>query len=146
MRNGAERKFLIFEILGSLYAFDLVHVSEVTDPLPGWPIPLAPACCIGAMHLHGSIIVAIDLAAFMGLPKCIKPEKMIVLSKEVAALSFLVERVIRIAVEHETEIHDTPDDVFSCATLILPEGKVMLMDVVNILRAAENLMKSPHYS
>ncbi len=146
MQNGTERKFLIFETLGLSYAFDLVHVSEVSDPLPFWPIPLAPPCCIGAIHHHGSIIAAMDMAAFMGLPQCIKPEKMIVLRKEVAAMSFLVERVIRIASELEAEIHDTPDDLLSSSTLILPEGKIVLMDAIKILHTAENMMSLPQIS
>jgi chemotaxis signal transduction protein len=117
-----------------------VHVSEVSDPLPVWPIPLAPPCCIGAMHLHGSIIAAMDMVAFMGLPQCVKPEKMIVLRKEIAAMSFLVERVTRIASEQEAEIHDTPDGVLSSSTLVLPEGKVILIDVIKLLRTVEIMM------
>lgn len=140
MQSGTERKFLIFETHGLLYAFDLVHVSEVSELLPSWPIPLAPACCIGAMHIHGSIIAAVDMAAFMGLPQCRNPEKMIVLNKDVAALSFLVERIIRIAAKQEVEIHDSPDNGLVCSTLVLPEGKIMLMDVIKIVRAAEDMM------
>lgn len=147
MQSSTERKFLIFESHEQLYAFDLVHVSEVSDPMPVWPVPLAPACCLGAVHIHGSIIAAMDLALFMGWPQCRNPEKMIVLSKEVAALSFLVARVIRIVAAQELEIQDTSDDGFTISTMALPEGMIMLLDVNKIVRAAENMMSGvPQYS
>lgn len=146
MQSGTERRFLIFEMHGLLYAFDLAHVSEVSEPLPSWPIPLAPSCCIGAMHIHGSIIAAVDLAACMGLPQCRNPEKMIVLSKDVAAMSFLVERIIRIEANQDVEIHASQDNGFICSILVLPEGRIMLVDAINILRAVENLMNGPQYS
>ncbi len=146
MQSGTERRILIFEMHDLLYAFDLAHVSEVSEPLPSWPIPLAPPCCIGAMHIHGSIIAAVDLAACMGLPQCRNPEKMIVLSKDIAAMSLLVERIVRIEANPGVEIHASPDNDFICSVLVLPEGRIMLLDAINIVRAVEDLMSSPHYS
>lgn len=146
MQSGTERRFLIFEMHGLLYAFDLAHVSEVSEPLPSWPIPLAPPCCIGAMHIHGSIIAAVDLAVCIGLPQCRNPEKMIVLSKDVAAMSCLVERIIRIEANPDVEMHVSQDNDFICSILVLPEGRVMLLDVINIVRAVEDLMSGSQYS
>lgn len=139
--SAKDRKFLIFEVHGSLYAFDLTHVSEVVDPMPCWPIPLAPDCCSGAVQVHGSIVAVMDLAAFLGLPQCHEPRKMIVLVKNIAALAFQVARVIRIATLQEIDVHNTSEDDFTCSRLVLAEGEARLLDVCKMVLAAEDLMK-----
>lgn len=139
--SAKDRKFLIFEVHGSLYAFDLTHVSEVVDPMPCWPIPFAPDCCSGAVQVHGSIVAVIDLAAFIGLPQCPEPRKMIVLVKNIAALAFQVARVIRIATLQEIEVPDSLEDDFTCSRLVLAEGEARLLDVSKIVLAAEDMMK-----
>lgn len=136
-----DRKFLIFEVHGSLYAFDLIHVSEVVDPLPCWPIPLAPDCCSGAVQIHGSIVAVMDLAAFLGLPQCPEPRKIIVLVKDMAALAFQVARVIRIATLQEVEVHNSLEDDFTSSRLVLAEGEARLLDVHKIVLSAEDMMK-----
>lgn len=140
MMAATERKFLIFEIQGIRYAFDLAHVAEVADPLHSWPIPLAPACFTGAMHIHGAIIAAMDLAFFLGQPHCREPEKMIVLQQSVASLAFLVDKVIRIIRESDVKIIDSSVSRFSSFMLLLPEGEAMLFDVDKIVKAAENMV------
>ena len=135
-----ERRYLIFEIQGTRYAFDLAHISEVADPPRSWPIPLAPACFTGAMHIHGSIIAAMDLALFLGLPPCCKPEKVVILHQSVAAMAFLVDTVIRIAHEKDVTICESSGARFAPSILSLPEGEAMLLDVDLIIKAAENIL------
>ncbi len=139
--SAKDRKFLIFEVHGSLYAFDLTHVSEVVDPQPCWSIPLVPDCCSGAVQVHGAIVAVMDLAAFLGLPQCPEPRKMIVLAKDIAALAFQVARVIRIATLQEIEVHHSLEDCFTCSRLVMAEGEARLLDVRKLVLAAEDMMK-----
>lgn len=142
MQNRTEdRKFLVFEVHGMRYALDLAQIAEVADPLPGWPVPLAPSCCTGAVQIHGAIVAVIDLAAFLGFEQCASPEKMIVLSKDLAAMAFLVARVIRIVSEQEVQAHDTAENDLACSRLTLPDGGILLLDVNKIILAAEDIMK-----
>jgi len=142
MQNRTEdRKFLVFEVHGMLYALDLGQIAEVADPLPGWPVPLAPSCCTGAVQIHGAIVAVMDMAAFLGFQQCAKPGKMIVLSKDLAALAFLVSRVIRIVSEREVQVHDSAESHFAGSCLTLADGEILLLDVNKIILAAEEIMK-----
>jgi len=122
---------------GARYALDQVYVAEVMDPAVFWPIPLAPPCYRGAISFHGAIVAIMDLAAFSGLAPCPELEKIIVLNVKTASLGFLVERVARIIPEREVEMHKAPDVRFASASLCLPEGNAILLDVDAIVREAE---------
>jgi chemotaxis signal transduction protein len=135
-----ERKFLIFFMHEQCYAFDLVHVAEVMDPVMSWPIPFAPPCCSDAINFHGAIVAVMDLAVFLGFASCSKIEKIIVLDVNVASLGFLIERVVRIVPEQEIELHEAPDVRFASALLSLPEGDATLLDIFAIIKEAEILM------
>lgn len=139
---AGERKFLIFYMQGKHYALDLAHVAEVADPPRMWPIPRAPACYNGAVNIHGAIVAVMDLAVFLGLSNRMQHEKIIILNRDVAALAFLVDRVIRIVPEQEVVIcDDPPGRCNASSTMILPEGEATLLDVDAIVQAAENMMK-----
>jgi chemotaxis signal transduction protein len=136
-----ERKYLIFYMNAQRYAFDLEHVAEVMDTAISWPIPFAPTCYIGAINFHGAIVAVMDLASFLGFPRCPGLEKIVVLDVNVASLGFLVERVVRIVPERETKIRQAPDDVrFASAALCLPEGDATLLDIEAIIGEAEILV------
>jgi chemotaxis signal transduction protein len=138
--TAMERKFLIFEIHKIRYAFDLKHISEVADPPRSWPIPFAPACFTGAMHIHGAIIAAVDLAFILGQPHCHNPEKIIVLAQNIASLAFLVDKVIRIVPERDVMIHDSSESCFVSCVLLLPEGKATLLDIDAIVKVVEQMI------
>lgn len=133
-----ERKFLIFFMHESRYAFDLGHVAEVADPVKSWPIPLAPAYYCGAINFHGAIVAVMDLASFLGFEPVPDFEKIIILDVNIASLGFQVERVARIVSERDVELLDAPDARFALAELILPEGNATLLDVAAIISEAEN--------
>lgn len=132
-----ERRFLIFEMQDTRYAVDLENIAEVADPPRSWPIPFAPACFTGAIHLHGSIIAVLDLSSFLGLAPCPKPEKIIVLQHGVASMAFLVDKVIQIVPEHDAMIQNCCQSNFASFALLLPEGEVTLLDMDAIVRSVE---------
>lgn len=137
--SDAGSKFLVFTLQGRLCAFDLSQVAEVMEPPPLFPIPTAPPCYPGAMNFHGDIVTVMDLALFMGLPTCHGNEQVIVLDAGLAALAFLVERVLRIVPADQLEIEEGRER-FARARLALPEGKAVLLDAVAIAeQAAETI-------
>lgn len=133
--------YLMFAIQGATtYAFDLAQVAAVSEPVQCWPIPMAPACYTGAANVHGTITAVMDLALFLGLSGSVEPAKMIVLSPKIAALAFLVEQVIKVVPEHKVRFHDAPADRFTSALLRYGDNQALLLDVTEILRAAESLL------
>ena len=129
-------KYLIFSLSGDLYAFKLSQVAEVCEPQPVWPIPAAPPCYQGAMNFHGAIVAVMDLAAFLGFAEQKNTEKLIVLHGGIAALAFLVERVVRIVSTGHVETEKATGVPFSCAFITLPEGRATLLDAQAIAKQA----------
>jgi purine-binding chemotaxis protein CheW len=134
------RKFLIFALQSSLYALDLAQVAEVGDPPQMSPIPLAPACYSGALNFHGDIVPVMNLSLFLGLTECIQPQKIIVLTQEVVSLAFLVDTVVRIISEDEVSFGKPPDISFASATLGLPDGEAIQLDLGAVVLSAESGM------
>lgn len=136
-----DRRFLIFSLQSTLYALDLAHVAEVSDPPQMWPIPLAPACYSGALNFHGDIVAAVNLSLLLGLPQVGKPGKIVLLRQEVASLAFLVDTIVRIVSEDEVSLGPAPDNVFAAATLALTDGKAIQLDLDRLVHEAEIRMR-----
>jgi purine-binding chemotaxis protein CheW len=135
------RKFLLFTVQNMLYALDLVQVAEVCDPPPVSPIPLVSACYSGAINFHGDIVAIMNLALFLGMPLVVKPEKIVVLQQEIASLAFFVDTIVRIIFEDEAVFTAPPDNnPFASATLTLPEGETLLLDLGALAHKAETDM------
>jgi len=141
--SSDDRKYLIFSLSGKLCAFELSQVAEVCEPHPLWPIPAVPPYYHGAMNFHGSIVAVMDLAAFMELPAQNETKKLIVLHSNIAALAFLVERVIRIVSADQVEQRTAADEPFATALLVLPEGQATLLDAQAIAEHATRNINTP---
>ncbi|MHB8120650.1 MAG: chemotaxis protein CheW [Desulfuromonadaceae bacterium] len=138
-----DSRFLIFRLQGSLYALDLAQTAEVADLTQLWPIPLAPPCYSGAMSFHGDIVAVMNLTLFLGLSGDSKPEKIIILHQSIASLALLVDSVVRIVSADGATSTPTTDSKFSAATLTLPEGTALLLDLeVLIFEAERGMQKS----
>ena len=138
------RKFLIFTLQSSLYALDLAHIAEVSDPPRLCPIPRAPSCFSGAMNYHGDIVAVMNLSIFLGIPGCNQPGKLIVLHHEVASLAFLVESVVRIIAEAEVSFSPTTENGFAAALLNFSDGKATLLDLEALVISAGICMQGNH--
>jgi purine-binding chemotaxis protein CheW len=140
MTKGSSKKYLIFSLQDSLYSLDLEHVAEISEPLPMWPIPLAPACYSGVVNIHGNIVAVMNLPLFLGLTGVSTFTKVIVLQQEVASLAFLVDAVVRIVSEDDVAYALASDRQFAAATLSLRDSEVIQLDLGALIRAAENGM------
>ena len=136
-----DSRFLIFRLQDSLYALDLAQTAEVADLTQLWPIPLAPPCYSGAMNFHGNIVAVMNLNLFLGLSGGNRPEKIIILHQSIASLALLVDSVVRIVSADEVTSTPTTDSTFSAATLTLPEGKAVLLDLEVLVIEAERGMQ-----
>lgn len=131
------RKFLIFSLNGLLYALDLKHIAEVSDPPQLWPIPLSSPYYAGALNFHGDIIAALHLPLLMGLNAYSQPHKIIVLHRDIASLALLVDTVARIISAEEISFSPPPDSIFAAATLSFPGGEAVQLDVDKLASEAE---------
>lgn len=136
----AARKYLIFTLSGRRYAFDLDQVAEVVEQPATWPIPLAPPCYHGAINFHGTIVAVMDLAMFLGLSGGHGSDKLIVLDTRIAALAFLVDRVIRIASVDQVDIREGADEEFATARLNLPDGEAILLNATQLAERAGEMI------
>ncbi len=136
-----DRRFLIFALQDSLFALDLAQIAEVRDPAQTWPIPLAPAYYTGAFSFHGDIIAVMDVALFLCLPGSINPGKLIVLNKEVSSLAFLVDRIVTIVSGEEAPFASTEGSGYIAATLSLPDGNALQLDLDVLVHEAERGMR-----
>lgn len=130
------RKFLLFQLQGSLYALDLAQVAEVDDPPQLWPIPGAPACYSGAVNIHGEIVAVMNLSVFLGTPGCIQPTKMIVLHQKIASLAFLVDTVVGIIPEADVSLRKPPESGFASAVLSSSDGEAIQLDLEELVLSA----------
>ncbi|MEI7817361.1 MAG: chemotaxis protein CheW [Desulfuromonadales bacterium] len=134
------RKFLIFSLQGRLYALGLEQIAEVGDPRQLSPIPKTPACYSGALNFHGDIVAVINLSVFLDLPGGNRPGKIIVLHQETASLAFLVDTVFRIVSEGEVTFSPVPEERFAVATLSLPDGEAIQLNIEALVLEAENCL------
>lgn len=129
----AMRKYLVFSMSDRQFAFDLSQVAEVSEPPATWPVPGVPPCYRGAMNFHGSIVAVMDLAAFMGFHATQGQNQLIILNAGIAALAFLVERVLRIVSEQQVELKEAPPVPWATALIVFPEGEATLLDAASIV-------------
>jgi purine-binding chemotaxis protein CheW len=139
--SNSDKRFLIFTLQGSQYALDLAQVAEVGDPPQMWPIPLAPACYSGAVNFHGDIVAVMNLSVFLDIDGNNQPSKIIVLHKRLASLAFLVDAVIKIIAEVEVSFCKPPEKRFAIATLNLPDGEAVQLDIEALVLSAGDGMR-----
>lgn len=146
MTAGTERKYLVFTVMGALYALDLEQVAEVITPPQLSPLPLAPDCYSGVLNFHGEIIAVLDLSLFLGFAATVRPEKIVVLHSTAAALAFLVEAVLKVVSVTDTALHPSPDSRSGVSTINLPEGSATLLNLETVVTEAANRLKGHgHY-
>lgn len=136
-------KFLIFSLAGSLYALELAQVAEVCDPPHFWPIPMSPPCYAGAISYHGEIVAIIDLALFFDLTGNSQANKLLILKHESASLALLVDSVIKIVSDAEISLVPEVSKQFTVTTINFTEGSASLLDLPEILLAAEHKLCKP---
>lgn len=67
--NTEMKEVFLFEIDGGLYAVSVEHIERVMKIPPVTPIPNAPRTIVGIFHLHGKVVVVMDIIRRMEIPK-----------------------------------------------------------------------------
>ena len=82
-------------IHGTRYGIAVDRVQEVLRPAPLAPLPLAPPCVAGLLHLRGRILTALDLRRCLDLPArdAGEPSVHVVVREDADMASLLVDAV-----------------------------------------------------
>ncbi|MEI7437621.1 MAG: chemotaxis protein CheW [bacterium] len=93
--NGNSIEVLEFGLAGERYAFELVHLREVSALSELTPLPGVPDFILGVTCVHGQIIAVIDLRKLFGLPERGLRDawQVLVLQSEAMEFGILAERI-----------------------------------------------------
>lgn len=135
-------KYLLMALHTHYYAIELPLTLAVEDPPKLWTIPNSHPPCCGAMNFHNTIVAVFDLAATLGYPPASNPDKIIILDPKIAALAFLVERVMRISSHDTTDLGEPPAVACVKNILTIPEGEAYLLDIDALTAIASDAFHS----
>jgi purine-binding chemotaxis protein CheW len=77
--QAPQRRLLLFEVAGSLYACDMAAVREIVPFQRITRLPGAPAAVCGLMNLRGNIVTVLDLAVRIAGKQCNRDAGLILL-------------------------------------------------------------------
>jgi len=132
------KKYIVLSLHENLYAIDLSQTAEILNPQKVSPIPNCSPYFCGAMNFHNSIVAVMDLATILGVPPVPRHDKMILLDPCIAALAFLVERVVRIINHDENIFSASCNEPFIKGRFALPDGNCSLLDIEALIRFASD--------
>ena len=90
----------------TLFAIPVSEVAETLRVLPIDPLPDVPLFVLGLMILHGSPVVAVDLARLLGQERTGK--RVVVLKVGSRQVALVVESVVGLREISDEALHDTP--------------------------------------
>ncbi|GAB4272831.1 MAG: hypothetical protein Kow0092_28030 [Deferrisomatales bacterium] len=90
----AGRSYLVVEVEGEQFGFDLARVRTVVEHREPTPLPGCPGPFLGALNHHGELLPVVPLAALLGREPRVDPVHSViaVLDWEDSLLGVLVER------------------------------------------------------
>ncbi len=148
-------QFLTFELVGEVYAIDIMHIREIIDYGNITAVPMVPDFIAGVINLRGSVVPVIDLATrFWGQSTEITKRTSIVIielsdsdqSLEIGVIVDIVNEVLDIPSE---DIEPTPSFGASIRTDFIAgmgkvDGKFMILLDVNRVLSLDELAAAEH--
>jgi purine-binding chemotaxis protein CheW len=127
MTKDGHRQYCTFAMGDDLYGIEVEHVQEVLRAQRLTDVPRAPERVRGLMNLRGRIVMVIDLALQLGLPRSAHGghSMNIVLRQNGGSIAFLVDRIC--------EVVDVPDEDFE------PPPTTLRAPLRSIIRGAYKL-------
>ena len=116
MSMAGHRQYCTFAMGDDLYGIEVEHVQEVLRAQKLTSVPRAPERVRGLMNLRGRIVMVLDLALQLGLPRS-EPDARsmnIVLRQDGGSAALLVDRIC--------EVVDVPDADFEPPPSTLRSG------------------------
>lgn len=95
--EGAEERFLLFELNGTRMALPLTQVLEVTRPAAVSPLPHVPAYVVGLVNLRGTVVPLLDLGCRLwGQPGAEDAQHLVVVPAGRGRVALAVGRVVEV--------------------------------------------------
>ena len=97
-KGGAVKSYLIFQVAGYEFAFNIDHLSEVVSYLPVNRIPKAPAEIRGLVSVKGELVPVTDLRVKLNIKSAeFAAEKyLVVVNKQGALYSVIADKIVEI--------------------------------------------------
>lgn len=128
---------MLFQLLGRRFALDVAGVAEISELLPEYPLPHAPAFLRGVVNIHGRVAAVLDLGLFLGFGPAGTGRSLVLLNSPNSSLALVVEQMERMITLDEVGATRPGSGTVLPMELILADGIVSLLDVAALLDAVE---------
>jgi chemotaxis signal transduction protein len=118
-----------------LYALPVEYVLEVGEVGDLTVAPGAARATLGVRNLRGDLLPVFDLAAVLGLPSSVSPQRMIVAERQGTRAGFAVDEVIE--VDELPEGGEESDSDLLSGAILLDGSLVGMIDVDRIFDTLE---------
>jgi len=131
------RRYMLFRVCGRRFALDVNEVAEISELLPEYPIPNAPACLRGVVNIHGRVAAVLDLPRFLGDVPAGACRSLVLINGGGSALALLVEQMERMIGSADITAIRQVEDNLALAELVLADGSATLLDIEGLLSSLE---------
>lgn len=141
--EGAEPDVLRFDLGGMSFAVEATHVAEVGTPPALTLVPGLPDHVVGVAVQRRHVLSIVDLAVFLGLRKTVtEAPRLVVFDVQGIQAGVVVSGITALEVWPEDDESPPIDDLddrirrFVISARWAPGGRVLLLDIPELLRAA----------
>lgn len=132
---------LLFRLGERPYGLEVHHLQEIVESPRLFFIPRAPACYLGAMNFHGSIVPVLDLGPYLGIAGEERDHRVLVLPAHLCPLGLSVAAVRRI-VTHDLQEQEPyrptgAEDPFIRSRFEFEGEAINLLDISRLVASLE---------
>ena len=149
LTEGAEGKYLLFELGGEEYGIEILRVREIIGLMDITPVPQSPPFIRGVINLRGKIIPVLDMRRRFGMEEGEYTERSCIIvtelknGKDQLMLGMLVDGVREVANIPADQIDPAPqfgasvDMRYIMGMAKMKERVAILLDVEKLLKDGE---------
>jgi len=149
LTEGAEGKYLLFELGGEEYGIEILRVREIIGLMDITPVPQSPPFIRGVINLRGKIIPVLDMRRRFGMEEGKYTERSCIIvtelknGKDQLMLGMLVDGVREVANIPADQIDPAPqfgasvDMRYIMGMAKMKERVAILLDVEKLLKDGE---------
>ncbi len=136
-------QYLIYEVGGSLFAFETCFCRQVFRVPQIVPVPQVPSHILGVINVRGEIVSVTSIAKFLGLEnlKSDREERLIVIGNEESTTAVFVDRVDQIINVKQTDVQQVGSNnrgfEYAIGELLINGRLVLLLSVNKIFDTPE---------
>lgn len=149
LTNGAEGKYLLFELGGEEYGIEILRVREIIGLMDITPVPQSPPFVRGVINLRGKIIPVLDMRRRFGMEDGQYTERSCIIVTELKGgkgqlmMGILVDGVKEVAnipadqIDPASQFGASVDTRYIMGMAKMKERVAILLDVEKLLRDEE---------